>query len=119
MLETWKLAGIDFKRLGEPASDNGMAQLLLERSREMGIFLSYYYRSEGAVVENVSMATHKTVTPSRGKLTVRFDLVHFNACLNIHEEGKETMELDYEAFPDKGELFLTGPYWPEREPDGY
>ncbi len=88
------------------------------QSREMEIFLSYYYKAEGAVVEQI----HLLNTPQRedeysGKVLVGFRLVHFNACLNIHDEAPEKMELSYQYDPQARQLTLSGPDWPEREPD--
>jgi hypothetical protein len=119
MQETWKFGDIDFGQVGDPPTAEGFSRLIGDRSREMGIFLSYYYRSERAVVENVSLTSLQVCSPQVGRLLVRFSLVYFNACLNIHEEGHETMELGYQAVPEKNELILTGPFWPEREPDGW
>ncbi|MCH6200770.1 hypothetical protein MMU07_14385 [Aquiflexum sp. LQ15W] len=46
-----------------------------------------------------------------------FDLVHFNAYLNIHEQKRDKMDVQFEFDPLFQNLTLTGPYWPEREMD--
>ncbi len=117
MQETWKIKLMELATDRSPDSEAWLRQVFQDRRAEIGIFLSYYYRSEGAVVENVSLQSHCAETVTEGNLIVRFDLVHYNACLNIHEQGKEAMELRYQIFPSQGEILLTGPYWPEREPD--
>jgi hypothetical protein len=52
-----------------------------------------------------------------GKISVSFELVHFNACLNINETNTKQLRLSYEISENGTELTLTGPNWPEREPD--
>ncbi|MBW3468044.1 hypothetical protein EGN73_09490 [Arthrospiribacter ruber] len=100
---------------------NNVAQLLddlfTQQGRDMGIFLSYYFKKEGAVVENVSLQDLDQHDKLSGKVTVIFDVIHFNACLNIHDKGKDKMELAYTIDPSNQSLVLTGPYWPEREMD--
>lgn len=100
---------------------NNVAQLLddlfTQQGRDMGIFLSYYFKKEGAIVENVSLQDLDQHDKLSGKVTVIFDVIHFNACLNIHDKGKDKMELAYTIDPSNQSLVLTGPYWPEREMD--
>ncbi|MCC5939463.1 MAG: hypothetical protein JJU34_19450 [Lunatimonas sp.] len=119
MQESWRFRDMSLETDEALDSAHWIEQVFVERKTELGIFLSYYFRSEGAVVENVSLQSRQSETATNGTLAVRFDLVHFNACLNIHEQGKESMELRYEALPSQRELVLTGPFWPEREPDGF
>lgn len=46
-----------------------------------------------------------------------FDLVYFNTCLNIHEQKRDEMPIQFEFDPLFQNLTLIGPYWPEREMD--
>ncbi|WP_114750265.1 hypothetical protein [Pleomorphovibrio marinus] len=88
------------------------------QSREIEIFLSYYFRPEGAVVEKVQLLnTPERASETEGHIQVGFRLVHFNACLNIHEEAPERMDLSYRYEPISNKLQLIGPEWHEREPD--
>lgn len=92
--------------------------VISRENKDFGIFLSYYFRKDGAVVENVSfnsieLGNEKT----KGKVMVSFDLIHFNACLNIHEQGKEKMELTYHIFFESNSIEFKGPFWPERGMD--
>lgn len=116
MQESWKFdlsvceETVDLKEI--------ISETLSEKALEMGIFLSYYYKKEGAVVENVKLVDNIEFTDTlKGKLSVVFDLIYFNACLNINEQGNEKMEIDFELEKDKRELILVGPYWPERGMD--
>lgn len=118
MQETWRFKDIPLATDQSLDSVDWTQYVFQDKKAELGIFLSYYFRAEGAVAENVSLQSHHSESATKGTLKVRFDLVHFNACLNIHEQGRESMELRYEVFPRERELLLTGPFWPEREPDG-
>lgn len=116
MQETWKLAispSVQYKDL-----EHLVQELLLENQKEMGIFLSYYYKKEGAVVENVQLSSPIIFSDERkGELEVEFELIHFNACLNIHEQNKDKMKIQFEIDQNSKKLIFTGPYWPEREMD--
>jgi hypothetical protein len=95
-----------------------LQRIVETQGREMEIFLSYYFKPEGAVVEGVQLLhPPQRINEWKGSVQVGFSLVHFNACLNIHEEGTEKMELQYSYDPDSRQLTLSGPDWPEREPD--
>jgi len=104
----------------EPVDDpiGAVRSIIVENQREMGIFLSYYYRKEGAVVENVNMNSEPIWNDEfHGKVMVDFDLIHYNACLNIHEQKKHSLELKYEIDPASTRITFMGPYWPERGQD--
>jgi hypothetical protein len=112
MQETWKI------KLGKPISNDEIAQKLpelLERHRkDLGIFLSYYFRKQGAVAEDVKL--HTTILPhdpNTGSFELDFALVFFNACLNIHETAREKMAITYAL--EEEILTLKGEYWPERD----
>ncbi|KEO73992.1 hypothetical protein [Anditalea andensis] len=112
MQESWKFI-IDSK--SAVADEHIIRNLIKEHSREMGIFLSYYFKNEGAVVENVTSDEVKISIPGKGKVKVIFDLIHYNACLNINDQRKDQMKIDY--LIENNKVILTGPYWPERGQD--
>lgn len=116
MQEHWKLT------IGNSVSSNDRRSLLLqvmkENSKNLGIFLSYYFKKQGAVVENVSVQGDPLFREENsGSVWVQFDLIFFNACLSIHEKEKDRMELNFDLQNEISQIILTGPYWPEREMD--
>ncbi|MDO9553928.1 hypothetical protein [Rhodonellum sp.] len=116
MQESWKFDTSGSEKIDD--LKDTITETLSNNVLEMGIFLSYYYKKEGAVVENVKQIGNIELTDSlKGKLTVGFDLIYFNACLNINEQGKEKMDIEFEFDKDIRELKLIGPYWPERGMD--
>ncbi|MFC3414578.1 hypothetical protein [Algoriphagus hitonicola] len=113
MQETWT-----FDLQTNDISDAFLSEMLKEKKNELGIFLSYYFKKDGAVAENVGLATQPTfLSETSGWLMLNFDLIYFNACLNIHEQEKEKMKVTFEVDRKTGKLILTGPYWPSREMD--
>ncbi len=104
-----------------PKTDDVEDQLIrtLDAERkELGIFLSYYYKKEGALAEKVALKGKPEFKDRySGKLILNFDLVHFNACLAIHEQAKEEMDITFEIDPQSEKLKLAGAYWPSREMD--
>lgn len=120
MQETWKFVNLSAPEVGNGTLSLWLKEVLDNYSKEMGIFLSYYYRKDGAVVEGVSLIPPSSeLMEKTGSIAVSFQLVHFNACLNIHESNVETMSLSYEISEDGTELTLTGPYWPERDSEDH
>lgn len=116
MQESWEFILAENKI--EQCSENFIRLILEKNKKELGIFLSYYYKREGAVAENVILdGSIDFISKFTGKFTVEFDLVHFNACLNIHDQKKEKMDLNFEIKQENSSLQLKGPYWPEREMD--
>ena len=84
----------------------------------MGIFLSYYYKRQGAVVEKVQLKTSPQLdTQDSGTLCLEFELVYFNACQDLHETQSEEMKFNFQFDTAKRTLNLLGAYWPTREPD--
>ena len=85
---------------------------------ELGIFLSYYFKKGGAVVEKVSQDSEIQFTsPFSGTLTVAFDLIYFNAFQDIHQQERGEMELQVHWDEEKRVLRLQGEYWPTRDGD--
>jgi hypothetical protein len=113
MQETWSFAFPKTATISEQ-----IVQILEAERKELGIFLSYYYRQDGAVAENVRLKGKPELKyKSSGRLVLDFDLVHFNACLAIHEQKREEIEITFELDAVAEVLKLTGPYWPERGMD--
>lgn len=113
MQESWVF---DFPPTPNPKED--LVKLLAEKEQELGIFLSYYYKKEGAVTEKVKLKTGPEFeSNSTGSMVLDFDLVHFNACLAIHEQAREEMKIRFEIDVANQKVKLIGPYWPSREMD--
>jgi len=118
MQETWEFVNLKAPEAGKMTLTPWLIDLFDQNSQEMGIFLSYYYRKEGAVVENVRMIPPAAdLSDLSGSIDVTFQLIHFNACLNIHDTNTEELTLSYDLSDNGTKLLLTGPNWPEREPD--
>lgn len=110
MQESWTF---DFPNTDFP--ENELKAILQEKEKDLGIFLSYYFKRDGAVTEKVKLkGSPQFSSATTGKLTLNFDLVHFNACLAIHEKAREEMKLSFEIDEENQKIVLTGPYWPER-----
>lgn len=113
MQETWTF---DFPTSKTPKE--GLESLLIEKEKDLGIFLSYYYKKEGAVAEKVKLKSDLIFkTESTGSFVLEFDLVHFNACLAIHDQVREKMKLTFEIDSQLEKVKLIGAYWPSREMD--
>jgi hypothetical protein len=97
---------------------DGLEAVMLLKQIELGIFLSYYYKKGGAIVEKVSQASELRFTsPLSVTLRVTFDLVYFNACKDIHLQERGEMELQVNWDGGKRNLRLQGEYWPTRDGD--
>jgi hypothetical protein len=113
MQETWIF---DFPSMQNPERD--LELLLSQKEKDLGIFLSYYYKKEGAVAEKVRLKSGPDFkSKTAGSLILSFDLVHFNACLAIHEQAREEMKITFELDARNEKVKLTGAYWPERGMD--
>jgi hypothetical protein len=112
MQETWTLK----LPKSEKALSDQIEQLLIDKQKELGIFLSYYFKRDGALAEKVDLNSEiNFIDQISGNFILEFDLVHFNACLAIHEQKRDQMKITFEIAEDK--LNLKGPYWPERGMD--
>lgn len=106
------------KSISYPITSIYLENFLEENAKDIGIFISYYFRRQGAVAENVSILKQPDFgAGNSGTVKVQFDLIFFNACLNIHEKEKDQMVLNFKILPEISQIYLTGPYWPEREMD--
>jgi hypothetical protein len=98
--------------------EENIENLLSKEARDLGIFLSYYFKKEGAVAEKVSLKGQvEFQTKVSGNLVLEFDLVHFNACLAIHEQKRDQIKVNFLIDEINRELTLIGPFWPERDGD--
>jgi hypothetical protein len=96
----------------------GLEVVMQLKQIELGIFLSYYYKKGGAVVEKVSQASETQFTSHiSGTLSVAFDLIYFNACRDIHQQERGEMELQVIWDEGKKILRLQGEDWPTRDGD--
>lgn len=113
MQESWTF---DFP-FDTPSSE-AWSWLIQTHQRDLGIFLSYYYKSQGAVVEKVHLKTNPLLDSQySGTLCLGFVLVYFNACQDLHETQVEEMKLNIQFDEAKKILNLDGPFWPVREMD--
>ena len=113
MQESWTF---DFP-FDSPSSET-WSWLFQTQQRDLGIFLSYYYKRQGAVVEKVQLKTAPQLdSQNSGTLCLSFELVYFNACQDLHETQSEEMKLSFQFDAAKKTLNLVGAYWPTREPD--
>ncbi len=112
MQETWTLK---LPKSEKPTSEE-INQVLTENVKDLGIFLSYYFKKDGALAEQVNLGSAINFKgQTTGDFILEFDLVHFNACLAIHNQKRDQMKISFEIVDDN--LNLKGPYWPEREMD--
>ena len=113
MQETWTFP---FPKTDFP--ENQLKEILHEKEKELGIFLSYYFKKEGAVAEKVKLkAEPEFNSNTAGNLTLTFDLVHFNACLAIYDQARDEMKMTFEIDVANQKVKLIGAYWPSREMD--
>ncbi len=116
MQETWDFIIKD--QIHEDNDEDLIREILCNEKKDLGIFLSYYYKKDGAVAENVKLKDQIVyLEKGKGKFLVEFDLIYHNACLNIHEEDRENLEVNFEIDRNSKTLKLIGPFWPERELD--
>jgi hypothetical protein len=113
MQESWTF---DFP-FNTPSSE-AWSWLIQTQQRDLGIFLSYYFKRQGAVVEKVQLKTVPQLdSQNSGTLCLSFELVYFNACQDLHETQAEEMKLSFQFDAAKKTLNLVGAYWSSREPD--
>ncbi|MCM0041404.1 MAG: hypothetical protein NBV61_01430 [Algoriphagus sp.] len=102
----------------ERPSSEAWSCLIQTQQRDLGIFLTYYYKRQGAVVEKVQLKSATQLdSQDTGTLCLSFELIYFNACQDLHETQSEEMKLSFQFDAAKMTLKLVGPYWPSREPD--
>ncbi len=115
MQEIWNF---EVEEFNDSNSDKAIRDLILLKKKDLGIFLSYYFKKEGAIAEKVILGSEISfLSDHTGKFSLEFDLVHFNACLSINEQKRDLMEISFEFDSALKSIKLTGPYWPERGMD--
>jgi hypothetical protein len=119
MQETWELdltnAPINFV---DEFKGEEIKRTIKENVKELEILLSYYFKGEGGLVEKVTLTDNiNFMTPTTGTFKVKFKVVYFNACWDIHSDDEEQMILNFDVNLLQKKMRLTGPLWPEREPD--
>jgi hypothetical protein len=116
MQEKWVFESESIKKVKEFKS--ALLQILQDNMNELEIFLSQYTKPDGAIAENIQLlATVEDTLTESGYFSLAYNKVYFNACLNINESDLDRIKLKYYFNTDKGQLILTGPDIPEREPD--
>lgn len=97
-------------------SQVSLEELFQAQQRELGIFLSYAFK--GAVVEQVRLVGCNSSKDGRsGTLQVAYTLIHFNACLDIHQQQEAKMTLEFSLDVTKKELLLRTEFVPSRHID--
>lgn len=113
MQETWTF---DFPNSDQLEDD--LILLIETNAKELGIFLSFYYKKEGALAEMVKLKSKpKFESPTSGKLILEFNLAYFNACLGINEQEKDEMKIDFNIDLNSQKVTFIGAFWPSREMD--
>ncbi|WP_186757832.1 hypothetical protein [Echinicola salinicaeni] len=114
MQESWKF------KLHNLHSDQKdlIREIIVKEQKEWGIFISMYAKLDGAIAEDISLEEIKSLGKElSGTIKVGFNKVYYNACLNIHEQDKDKIKLDYQIDTEKEEIVFTGPLIPERGMD--
>lgn len=116
MQEKWVFESGSIKKIKEFKS--ALSFVLQNNRNELEIFLSQYTKRDGAIAENIHLLSPIEKTNSEsGYFSLAYSKVYFNACLNINESDLDKIKLKYYFNTEKGQLELTGPDIPEREPD--
>ncbi|UCS92574.1 hypothetical protein KZP23_18040 [Echinicola marina] len=114
MQESWK-----FKLKNTHSGPKDLIrETILKEKKEWNIFISLYAKLDGAIAEDISLKEIKSMdTDLTGTIILAFKKIFYNACLNIHEQDKDKIELDYQIDTEKDEIVFTGPLIPERGMD--
>lgn len=93
-------------------------ELLSNKAEIEDLIISYYFKSRGRIFD---LRILKPVIDkhNKGYFYVYYNVGHFNACADIDTHEAEKMKIDIDVNLEKGALFLTGEYFPEREPDEF
>lgn len=118
MQESWEFEFVPPLDLPNQVYVETIKNLVELKAQEIAILLSYYYKSDGGLVEGVKLVDDINFnTQTSGTLTVNFRLVFFNACLDIHSINRDQMVLHFDLDPTTNKIKFSGPIWVEREPD--
>ncbi len=120
MQQEWELdlVELDVKGLSRNNLEKEIKKAVQENEKSLGIFLSYYARVDGAIAENVQLDGGIAFDNDlSGSFVLNFDKVFHNACLNIHEQEKDKLKIEFLLLHEDAKIKLTGPFWPERMTD--
>jgi len=116
MQEKWVFKSENIKKAVDFKA--ALTSVLREKMNELEIFISLYTKLDGALAENIQLLESlKAPHQESGFISLGFNKHFYNACLNINEADLDTIKLAYNFNVDEGQLILTGPDIPEREPD--
>ncbi|EPR70929.1 hypothetical protein [Cyclobacterium qasimii] len=116
MQEKWVFKSENIKKAED--FESAFSSVLKENMNELEIFLSLYTKLDGALAENIHLLEPlKAPLQASGFISLGFNKSFYNACLNINEADLDKIKLAYNFNVDEGQLILTGPDIPEREPD--
>ncbi|WP_339924591.1 hypothetical protein [uncultured Cyclobacterium sp.] len=116
MQEKWVFKSENIKKTVDFKA--ALTSVLRENMNELEIFISLYTKLDGALAENIQLLDPlKAPLQESGFISLGFNKHFYNACLNINEADLDTIKLAYNFNVDEGQLILTGPDIPEREPD--
>jgi hypothetical protein len=83
---------------------------------EIRIHLSYHFKKDGFIVENVELSKVEfNEINGSGLLFINYDQVYFNSCLNIDTSNKDTLQLKFEW--NSGNISIYPPIRFNRESD--
>jgi hypothetical protein len=109
---------LEVKTMSKNTLEKEIRKAVQENTQTLGIFLSYYTRIDGAIAENVQLGGSVAFDNDlSGSFILDFDKVFHNACLNIHEQEKDKLKIEFRVLPGDAKINLTGPFWPERMTD--
>lgn len=115
MQETWNFEIAQQKEL---INDQTIQNLIRDNAKELEIFLSYYFKKDGAIVEQVSLCSPvEFIGLNKGKFRLKFHLIHFNACLAIHDQKFDELEIVFEFNSKTNNISLSPPHRIERGMD--
>ena len=115
MQETWNF---EIAQEIELITDQTIQNLIRDKAKELEIFLSYYFKKDGAIVEHVRLSSPiDFIGLNKGKFRLKFHLIHFNSCLAIHDQKSDELEIIFEFDSKSKNLTLNPPFRLERGMD--
>lgn len=93
-------------------SSESLVSFLAAESKQLAIFLSYYYRGKSATAENVRLYGAPIFSsPDSGSIKLQYEVAYFDRCRDIDEREQETMKINFQFDEAKTELTLLGEDW--------
>lgn len=106
MQEHWKF------RNTPRLSSESLVSFLENQTKELEIFLSYYYRGKSATAENVKLRTEPIFkNPKEGSFILSFEVSYFDRCRDIDERAQDQMKITFKFDEANLELHLLGEDW--------